>query len=217
MNKFLASAAVIGMVFAANAPASAFDAEESRDVGRFDSISVLGFSEVFITVGEAQSVSIEADDSDDLENIITEVKNGELRVYFEKSWRDRSWGHDELVLRVSMPELTGLEVTGVGDLDVVGMDGGDLDAEIVGTGRATLEGSCDKLEIEVTGTGSLDAEGMECRVVELDVIGSGRATVFASEEIEVSSVASGSVRVYGDPDKRDVSSVVSAKVRFARK
>lgn len=206
--------------------------EEMRDVSAFSSIRNKGSFDVRVSVGDAQSVKVIAD-SDVMDKIETEVRGGTLHIEFES---ERSWNWsrniDVLRLDITVPTLEAAMVYGSGNFVINGVNGGDFEADINGSGDislidATIEdlsisikgsgdveasGSCEKLDIEVKGSGDVDARSMECDSGDIGVMGSGDVSAYVKNSIDVGIMGSGDVVVWGKPEKVSSRSMGSGEV-----
>ncbi len=169
---------------------------QTRDVDKFDELSLSGSFDVRIRVGEEQSVRVTFDDNL-IDYIQTEVRHGELRIYSDGSFSSR---HDCRV-EITVPSLTDVSLSGSGDIDVTNLSGGDFSLSISGSGDITAEGKVDQLSISVAGSGDVDARDLEAQDADVHISGSGDVTVFASRYLDARVSGSGDIDYYGDPEK----------------
>ncbi len=166
----------------------------------FERISVSGVYDLAIAVGGDYSIAI-AGPADEVERIEVSVSNGELefsQTERKGGWRRKQEGVD---VAITLPMLRSLDVSGVVDGDIEGIDADTFDFDISGVGDIDIEGRCDTLTANVSGVGDLDADGLECRSVEISVSGVGDASVFASEEVDAIVSGMGDIDVYGKPER----------------
>ena len=89
--------------------------EQTRKVESFSSISLRIGASVHLEQGEKQNLEIVAKSST-LEEIITEVKDGELIIRFpNKNFFWSSFKPGEITIYITTPEISGLVVSGSGD------------------------------------------------------------------------------------------------------
>ncbi len=110
-----------------------------------------------------------------------------------------------LTAEITMPALRSIDLAGVADGDVRGVDSESFDVDLSGVGDLNISGSCGRLNADVSGVGDLNARELECRVVDVDVSGVGEASVYASEEVDASVNGIGSITIYGSPSNVDKS------------
>ena len=169
---------------------------QTRDVEKFDEISLSGSFDVRVRVGEEQSVRVTFDDNL-IDYIQTEVRRGELRIYSDESFSSR---HDCRV-EITVQSLKDVSLSGSGDIDVTNLSGGDFSLSISGSGDVTAEGKVDQLSISVAGSGDVDARDLEALDADVHISGSGDVTVFASRYLDARVSGSGDIDYYGDPEK----------------
>jgi hypothetical protein len=171
---------------------------EAVDFGRLE---VAGVFELDVSVGgDAYSVILSGKEAD-LARTTAEVRNGELVL--DTSGKDengkRKFVKRGITAKIAMPALNGIEVSGVVDGDVKGVNAEAFDADISGVGDMKLAGTCGTLDVDVSGVGELDAEALQCRVVRVDVSGVGSASVYASESADAEIAGVGNINIYGSP------------------
>lgn len=177
------------------------DVSKTVEAVDFDRIEIAGVFELDVAVGgDAYSVTLSGRDAD-LARTTAEVRHGELVL--DTHERDasgkRKFIKHGITAKVSMPALDGIDVAGVVDGAVRGIDAETFDADISGVGNLELAGACGSLNADVSGVGELDAEGLQCRAVTIDVSGVGSANVYASESVDAEIAGIGHIDVYGSP------------------
>lgn len=190
------------------------DASKTYDLRDFDRIEIAGVYELDVAVGADYSVEISGPQAQ-LDRVEAMVENGELildmrdRERGEKKRRD----HDSLAARVTLPALTGVDVSGVVDADIEGVDAEEFAADISGVGEMEIRGSCGRFKAAVSGVGDLDAEELQCKDVAVDVSGIGEASVFASESVDASVSGMGEISIYGSPARVDKSGGLFSSIK----
>jgi hypothetical protein len=86
--------------------------------------------------------------------------------------------------------------------------------EMVGSGQIKSSGSCKVLSADLTGSGDLDAQHLASDQVTVNLKGSGTTNVFARRSAELTLHGSGDIRVFGNPDTRNVSRTGSGEVTW---
>ncbi|MGA3182286.1 MAG: head GIN domain-containing protein [Verrucomicrobiota bacterium] len=167
---------------------------ESRTVGSFSRIELAGSADAEVSIGAATEVAVTTDDNI-LPAIETRLEGDTLRIGFTQSYVSRLG----VKVKITVPALNGVGVSGSGDIRVTGLRTGDLEARVTGSGDVTLQGAVGRLSGEVVGSGDLRAGDLEVKEVRVRVTGSGDATVRASEQLEASVTGSGDVCYYGNP------------------
>jgi hypothetical protein len=174
--------------------------EEVREVSAFDAILFAGPGDLKITVGEERSVVLQGDQRL-LEEIETEVKGGRLFIKREnQSWF--SFGrknYGRLKVRVSMPELDEATLAGSGDLDVEGLDGGETELVIAGSGDIKAQGKLEFIRLVINGSGEIEARDLEAENADVTINGSGEVVVKVSGDLDATINGSGDIEYIGEP------------------
>lgn len=193
------------------------DYTEQRDVDKFDSVAVMGASDVMVTIGDKQSVTLVSKDSEELGHIETEVRRGELRIRHERSRGNHSSRRNQVTVLITVPELHSVQIAGSGDVDVTGISGGNFEVGIAGSGDVTLRGSCSGLEVDIAGSGDTLASELECDDVAISVMGSGDVEVHANNSVDATMMGSGDILVTGSPSDRSFTDMGSGGIRYRSK
>jgi len=188
--------------------------EESFELVDFEAVEIMGGGNLYVTQGEEFSVEIEAEDNI-LENLVVEIDGDELEIGPKKGVYLRNT--KPINVRVTMPNVNGLTVTGSGKIigteKLVGenvklvitgsgeieleIDADELNSKIVGSGDITLVGRADNHVSFIAGSGDVKAFDLETETTEIRISGSGDAEVFASETLDVIINGSGDVSYRG--------------------
>jgi hypothetical protein len=169
---------------------------ETRTVSGFTGIELSGIGEVTIEQGDAESLTIEADDNV-LPALTSEVRDSMLRL--DTKPRTRVQTRNPIRYRVTVKDLNRIELSGSGSVSGVDLELTNLDVEISGSGTMNLAGSADQQEVEVSGSGQYDAAQLPSRSVSIEISGSGKATVAAAEQLRADISGSGTVTYSGEP------------------
>lgn len=160
------------------------------DVSGFHGLGLSIPADVFVRPGAKFKVSVEGQ-SNIIDNIETEVSKGVWRIEFDKCVR----GHDDIVIKITMPELSEIALSGSGDIEV--QDGFEAvrDLELAISGSGSLKGNFEAQSTELSISGSGDAElGIITQSLDTAISGSGDLEVKgAAEELSVAIAGSGSV------------------------
>ncbi|HEY6974926.1 MAG TPA: head GIN domain-containing protein [Chitinophagaceae bacterium] len=212
MRKIIVNVCIVFMLMSINARAQNLVYDENaqvRKVSNFHGVSVGSGIRLFLSQGKEQAVAVSADDSKFIEKIITEVRDGILKIRIEnKMWN--GWrGDKKLKAYVTVTQLDYLDVSGgsiakladeigVDDLnaDISGgsiiegkLKGNSFKADLSGGSIATLDGSFDKASIEASG-GSIFKD-FSLTVNTCDVDASGGSIINLSINKELKADASG--------------------------
>lgn len=188
------------------------DVTETYELSGFDAIEVGGVFEIDVSVGGDFSVVLTGAASE-MERVEAKVENGELVLDQRRPDRGkRRWRNQGVTATISMPAMTAIDVSGVVDGDVTGIDAESFSADFSGVGDLNLSGTCGSLKARLSGVGDLDARELECLTADVDVSGIGEASVYASEEADASVSGIGSISIYGSPAKVDKDSSFLADI-----
>lgn len=191
--------------------AEAKTAQEPRKLASFSKVKANGSSDVYIKVGPKQSVVVHAED-DELEQIRTEVRNGELKVWRES--QGRGFGNHSAHVVITVPALTSLESNGSGDAEVKNMKAKKFRLTQQGSGDVAIDGSCDEIDITSQGSGDLESSRLICGQVEVNLRGSGDMDLdqVKATRIELDAVGSGDVTMQGSCEVLDLRNRASGDV-----
>ncbi len=195
---------------------------EKRDVPSFSEISMRISGTVYLKQGSEQRVEIDAREAT-LKEIITEVKDRKLIIRFPaQDFFKRSFDPGPITIRITVPEVDGLSVSGSGDiraentiktrildLNVSGSGNiilSELNSErvlaaISGSGNISVKdgGPADELSVSISGSGNMKAQDFEAKTVEVKISGSGNCSVFSNGTIRAKIAGSGNVYYSGNP------------------
>jgi hypothetical protein len=167
---------------------------QTRNVADFTRIDNRDSVDVRLHVGERQRVQVRAGEKV-IDDVRTEVRDGTLHLTFDHD----GFGGADVVVEASVPELTGIEASGSGDIDADGIDADAFAVRSDGSADIELEGTAARLAVELDGSGDADLAGLGAREARVALSGSGSVDVRADERLEVRIDGSGDVRYHGDP------------------
>lgn len=134
---------------------------EARSTGDFEAVQTLG-PMVRLRQGAATSLGVTADRQllAQLETVVEDSRMGKtLVVRWKRGTRVHIWnGRDEPVVTVVAPRITGLLVSGSGDIVADGLTPASLSARVEGSGDIRLTGvATDTLALAVAGSRATSA------------------------------------------------------------
>ncbi len=84
-----------------------------RNVGSFNKIKVSSAISLYLSQGSTQAVAVSSEDDRAINKIITEVKDGVLKIYVENgAWNGWNWGNKHLKAYVTFTTLEMLDASG---------------------------------------------------------------------------------------------------------
>lgn len=189
---------------------------QTFNVGDFDQIHLGTSGVMYIEQGDDFNLTVEADD-----NILPIMKvEGEKGVLTIRTSPEVSaLQFETLIYRVTLPELSAIDlsgsadirvedftadalsinINGSGDVNFVNLDTDSLSVRISGSGWMDVAGTTQALNVTVSGSGDLLAEKLRASNVEVAINGSGDVTVWAVDTLNVSISGSGNVKYRGSP------------------
>jgi hypothetical protein len=198
---------------------------EKREVSDFNQINLRGYGELFITQGEQESLTVQADE-DELPNIKTDVVEGELRINILTDWIEKissffskGFYSQRISFDLTVKELTSLDILGAArvkvkrlqseefavklggaaDITIDSLKTTRLKAELPGAGLLKIAGKTTDQSVIVSGAGAYEAPHLESQSANIQLTGLGKATVWAVEELDATLIGLGSIEYYGDP------------------
>lgn len=167
---------------------------ETRKVSGFSKIDASGAINVEVSVQKDFSVEVQADDNL-LANIKTEVSGNTLKIYSE----DRISPKTRINVKISMPEIEGLEVSGASSGNVSNVKANSLELKASGASKIKADGAAKKLEAEASGASTIDAENLKVEDADVDASGASNATVSASDDLKVEASGASKISYSGEP------------------
>ena len=149
-------------------------------VDNFSAIDMEGVSDVYITYGTEQKVSVTGH-ANIISRIQTDVSNGTWYIELERG----NYGQYELSYHLTLPLIEEIRSSGTGNVII-----NEFPAQ-------------EDLSVKLIGTGSFKGFPMLVNDCDIDISGSGNAEVSVESNLEVNIDGSGSVYYKGDPIIRD--------------
>jgi hypothetical protein len=206
---------------------------EERQVEPFSKLRVENGVDVYLTQADREAVSIEVDGID-LDDIVTEVVNDELRIrrlgigggvfglggragayidFVRLSDIEVSGGSD--VESRSTIEVEELKVVASGGSDVrLAVDVPQLEFILSGGSDLDVEGRAHGVEIRASGGSDVSARRLQAQQASLRVSGGSDVSVNVESRIDIEASGGSDVDVYGDPDDRTVDAGRSSDVNW---
>jgi hypothetical protein len=169
MTRLLISA----LLLATAAPAMA--ADMSFPVGAFQKIAASGSEDLIVTTGKAVSVTATGP-QDRLDRLDVRVEENTLRIGHKKgNWS--SWNDDKVTIRVTLPALHGLRLSGSGDATADAGSGPDFGLSVSGSGNASIGRiTSPAVAVSVAGSGDANIGTVATQALAIKTSGSGDVT-----------------------------------------
>ena len=190
---------------------------QSRNIGDFNAIEVVGGMDVILVPGAAHSVRVEADENL-LEFIETNRDRNTLVVRTRRGYNLNP--RSGMKIYITAPDLQAIGISGSGTvrsqsklvypgrvaIDITGsgdvrldLDAPEIEAEATGSGNTALSGNTRTFRAAIHGSGELRCFNLLSENTDVEISGSGTAEVFASKKLGIEINGSGSVAYKGSP------------------
>ena len=202
--------------------------KQDREISNFHGLEVGGAFHVFLTQGDNESLSIEADENL-MDIIITRVKGGILEIETKEDIQESK----ALNIYITFNTLNHLEISGACNLeggnkfklDDLNMECSgasevsmkfsayDLTMDCSGACNVDIYGSAQSLKLDLSGASKLDASAFEIQTGDVDISGASHAKLFVKTELRAEVSGAGSLKYSGDAKltKHEVSGAGSIK------
>jgi hypothetical protein len=193
--------------------------KEERSVSHFTSIVSEIPGDIIISQEATQKVQVQAQENI-IDDIKTEVVNGELRIYLRN--RPRLTTGRSLKVYVAAPIINKMvldgsgnmeannpidfdgrfhiDLKGSGNVDIAHLNGESINAVLSGSGKIDLKGgSVDYINLHLKGSGNLNARHLSSMDAHVLLSGSGNVRVWATDNLDATLTGSGNIYYYGHP------------------
>jgi Putative auto-transporter adhesin, head GIN domain len=167
---------------------------QTRTVAGFTSLDLAGSNNVTIIVGRPQSVVVHAD-SNLINHVTTDVVGGTLVIGDTSGFT----ASGPMSVDVSVPSLTGLSLSGSGQISATGISTPQLTVTISGNGPVSAAGTTTRLDVTINGNGKAQLSQLTARDVHAVVSGSGLIQVTATTSLDAAVPGSGAIIYSGNP------------------
>jgi putative autotransporter adhesin-like protein len=167
---------------------------ENRTLSGFTKIKAAGAVQLDITPKGDFSVSVETDDNL-LEHLTTEVSGDTLVI----STKGDVSSSTAVKIRISMPELKDVDLSGASTATIAGIKTDKLDLTASGASKIKIDGEVRSLEAEASGASGIDAENLRVENADADSSGASTITVNAANDAKLTASGASTVVYVGDP------------------
>lgn len=205
------------------APALAQTAPETRSVASFHVVEVSNGIELRLAAGATQLVDASADTPEQLARLKTEVRNGVLKISFDRQ-PNENWGKKDYVrnLRVNVTAatpLTALQASSGAKVEVAGAYAADnlqldlssgatlradftataLKAHVSSGGIATVTGKIQYLDVHASSGGLFKGSDLQAAACDAEASSGGNVAVAVQQTLTAEASSGGGVRYSGSP------------------
>jgi hypothetical protein len=214
-------AALLLATFAVAAPASAADTvSESRPIGAFRSVRLVGSADLVLKQSDTPSLTVEGD-KDTMGAFKVETRGDELVLSYESktyTWfnSDRKGPRFILTTRTldrlstsgtgdvtagsfTLPGDFEIAVAGSSDIRFASLAARKLLVRISGSGDVTLAGGVLEQNVRIAGSGDYRSGALQSAIATITIAGAGDATLWARDNLSVKIAGTGDVKYYGRP------------------
>lgn len=215
-----------------SAPGSGRVVTENRAVSNFSAVSFSAVGDLTIKQGDAEALSIEAEDNV-LPELRSEVRGGTLYLSLAGDrGRLAVRPTQPIHLKLTVKQLNDLDLSGAGNVVVTelnagqvhvnlsgagglrfdGLTGDQLTGSLSGAGSLTASGKVSHVSFDVSGLGSVKGDNLQTTTANVNISGTGSATLWVTGDLAANISGVGSVRYYGHPSvTRNVSGLGSVQ------
>jgi hypothetical protein len=172
---------------------------QTRDVGSFDEINVVGDIDVEVVPGNDGTVEVTAGEKV-IDRVLTESKGRTLDVRI----RDHGIviGSDpfrDVHIEASSDSLNTIQITGSSNVELGRVDHDEFAVRVNGSGDIEATGTVDHLIASIEGAGDAHLFGLQARTATVTVEGDGDAELNVTDRLDVRVEGAGDVRYRGHP------------------
>lgn len=192
--------------------------KEERKVSSYNAVKVSTGIDVYIRQGNRQEVTVEVDE-DDIDDLVTEVRGGELQIYFDNNSSFWNWRSRDAVVYVTVTDIksirssSGSDVVGetviVSDyLELDASSGADLKlqvktrrlvAETSSGSDMEISGETDEFDGRSSSGSDLDARGLVARKAKVRASSGSDLAITVTEDIDAAASSGSDISYSGRP------------------
>jgi hypothetical protein len=199
---------------------------EIRKVKNFNTVHVSTGIDLYLIMGETEQVRVEADD-DIIDDIITEVKNGTLRIYMKKGNFFNLFNFGRTSSRkvyVTVTDLKRIDASSGSDvksentlkgdaLQVNSSSGSDVVLDVVyknvsldasSGADIKISGKAKTVKASASSGSDINARDLEAVIGHANASSGADVVVHATSEIYANASSGGDVRYYGNPSVKNI-------------
>jgi hypothetical protein len=202
--------------------------KQERQISSFNSLEVGGAFRVYLSQGDKESLTVEADENL-LEYITTVVKGNTLKISTSREISSPK----ALNIYLTITDLKEMEISGackltcenklkLNDLEIdcsgasdveLKLAANNLDLDFSGASKVDLFGSANEVSLDLSGASDLDALEMEADKYSANISGASHAKIFVKSELSADVSGAASLKYKGEPKllQTDVSGAGSLK------
>jgi len=207
------------------AAAPALAETRTIELPAFTALDISSGIDAIVTVGGAQSITVEAKDKRLLDDLQLKVDGDTLKAYFDWSLFDIfSFGdRDKIKLTITVPALDKIEASAGSDVEATGVTGDNLEFGSSSGAELTLravagqaidlnassgaglriDGTCVDGKANSSSGSDLDAEHLTCATMDANSSSGSDLEVHASKSVKANASSGSDLTIYGNPAEVD--------------
>lgn len=166
-----------------------------RKVPVFHAIQCDGAFNLTLTAGKRQHLVVKGD-SNIIPEIKTDVKDGKLLVFSERSYSSKKY----LELTVDVQEMDEVIMGGAFTATANMIHNPVFNVETNGAGTLIVSGTTKEFSAKINGGGTISAGKLLAERVSVDITGAGNAEVSAKSVLNANIIGSGTILYLGHPE-----------------
>jgi hypothetical protein len=170
--------------------------EQARSAPAFTSIQLKGPISIDVQAGRAQAITVRGTPKF-VAMVVTEVVDGELRVYLREKDVKRMNGDPRVI--VTVPTLRAFSMEGAGETILRDIKGDRFDVNYRGAGSMAISGAVKQLNMQAQGVGEVDARKLIAQDADVNFQGIGSVQIYVSGKLEARVSGMGELSYYGHP------------------
>jgi Putative auto-transporter adhesin, head GIN domain len=235
MKKIFLSMIMANAVFFATAQKTIVnDANaEKRNIPGFTGIRVSNAIDLYLTQGDEDGIAVSASETKYRDRIRTEVKDGVLKIWYDKDGFNWNMGNKKMRAYVSFKNITQLHASGASDvfvngtlkatdlvLDLSGASDfkGDVDivnlkATISGASDITASGKVGSLVVDASGASDFRGYDLVAQTCDADASGASDIKITVDKELNARASGASDIRIKGNGVIRKMSNSGASSVK----
>jgi hypothetical protein len=196
--------------------------KENRKVSGFTAVKVTSGIDLYVKMGDTEQVTIVADD-DVINDIITEVKDGVLKIYqknhlFRWNWNKERKAYVTVKVLEEITASAGSDIKSENtisgnDLKIDVSSGSDLKMQVevenlsLGSSSGsdvTISGTAKNFKADASSGSDIDASELKTKICRVEVSSGSDASVYVTDELEAHASSGGDIKYSGDPQSKDI-------------
>jgi hypothetical protein len=170
-------------------------AKQVLQPGKFHRIHAGGAAHLIVTVEDKVGAEIEVDDNL-LDIVVLETRGDTLTIRTTESYNSQHG----LKIRLSTPELVGLDLSGATRAEVDGVNAQEFSLDLSGASSATIKGTAETFRCALSGASRVHCFELETQTAKATLSGASKAELDVTDSLSANASGASSVKYKGKPD-----------------